>query len=338
MTYATDVKSFILILLTSSLKDVILFLRSAADPCPYVSNRQKSIFVIGGGVKVYIQSSNFGAKTVQRCAYKSGKYNLCAHMHQFSEVMFVKEGEIEVTVDGVTEVAAENDIVIISPFSSHSYTTKSHCKVWLSVFSNDLISDFINEKSEYTSSRGAIFHPTDELIAFIEKKLPDTKEVQIYYSEQTKPQFKRLKSILYPIYEEYESAVPIRDKKPKKELLSEILLWINAHYKENVSLDDVANALGYTSGYVSHRLKQIDNLNFRGIVNSFRVEEAKILLGMTKKRIIDIAIEVGFMSERSFHRTFLALTGVTPGEYRTTRWHIDKDYYPFGGKYVCEAQ
>ena len=55
------------------------------------------------------------------------------------------------------------------------------------------------------------------------------------------------------------------------------------------------------------------------IVNSFRANYAKQLLKNTNFKVIDIAYECGYTCEKSFHRAFLQVTGVTPGKYRRLR-------------------
>ncbi|AGY59653.1 bifunctional transcriptional activator/DNA repair enzyme AdaA [Gloeobacter kilaueensis] len=49
-----------------------------------------------------------------------------------------------------------------------------------------------------------------------------------------------------------------------------------------------------------------------------RIQKACELLIATGERIVDIAFAVGFESESAFHRHFVALTGCTPGAYRSS--------------------
>lgn len=60
-------------------------------------------------------------------------------------------------------------------------------------------------------------------------------------------------------------------------------------------------------------------LNFCTLLACIRVEYAKTLLTKTAKSMLEIGLESGFGSERSFHRQFKNITGTTPGEYRTQR-------------------
>ena len=98
-------------------------------------------------------------------------------------------------------------------------------------------------------------------------------------------------------------------------MLSSILVYLSEHFKDKITLTDLSRALGYTKGYISHCLESIPNYNFNSLLNSLRIEYAKILLATTEMKSIDIAYESGFSCERSFHRAFKAFTGMAPREY-----------------------
>src|SRR3954465_9897497 len=49
-----------------------------------------------------------------------------------------------------------------------------------------------------------------------------------------------------------------------------------------------------------------------------RVERAMFLLRATKESVTDICLDVGFASLGTFSRTFAAIVGVSPTEYRRT--------------------
>ena len=125
--------------------------------------------------------------------------------------------------------------------------------------------------------------------------------------------------VLYPIFDEYVSSVKLikPSEKIRSNAVAEAFRYLSEHYTENISLKDVASAIGYSTSCISHSIYEITGMNFRGILNSMRVEHAKVLL---------ISVECGFGSERSFHRAFSAVTGMTPNEYkeRYMREHPEK--------------
>ncbi|MBE6634887.1 MAG: AraC family transcriptional regulator [Ruminococcaceae bacterium] len=273
-----------------------------------------------------IQTSNCFSEGTLRSTTKIGRYAIGNHIHQNTEIVFVKEGEIDVTIDGRKERARTNDVIIIAPFSVHSFHTEKYVNAWISVFSNNFISDFIGVDGSYFYGERAVFTPTEELRNYFCGRLFDTAEDIIAPAEA---QVRKIKAMLYPIFEEYTASVPQTRTPPKSNALSAALTYMQKHYKENLSLTDVARSLGYNPTYLSHTLGELGGINFRTLLNSFRVEEAKQMLLSKKHKMIDIAMECGFSCERSFYRAFMAITGVTPGEYVESR--PDAEFITVGG-------
>ena len=265
---------------------------------------------------ITVQGTNFGSVNTVKCAIKTGKYNIDSHLHQFSEIVLVRRGSIRVLTDGKEEIANENDIIVISPFQVHSFKTDIFCDIMLCLFSNDFISDFVPQDKICILGDKTVFTPSCELAEFIKNKIPDTREERIHFTSTADQSLRKIKAALYSIYEEYTENVTPSKTDSRANVISSIMMWIKQHYRENITLDDVADALGYTNGYISHCLSGIGHMNFRTLLNSFRIEHAKELLRKTQDKIIDIALECGFSGERSFHRAFLSIMGTTPGEYR----------------------
>ena len=274
-----------------------------------------------------IQTSNCFTEDTLRSTTKIGRYAIGDHIHQNTEIVFVKEGEIVVTVDGRRETAKENDVIIIPPFSVHSFNTERHVIAWISVFSNNYISDFIGKDGSYFCGERSVFTPSQELRNYFCSKLFDTAENIISPGEA---QARKIKAMLYPIFEEYTSVVQHTHTPPKSSAISAALTYMQKHYKENISLSDIARNLGYNPTYLSHALGELGGINFRTLLNSFRIEEAKHMLLSKKHKMVDIAMECGFNCERSFYRAFMAITGVTPGEYVEAR--TSDEFITVGGE------
>lgn len=269
---------------------------------------------------IRVQTENFGLHSTIKCTTKKGPYHVERHIHQFWELVYIREGSLSIEVDNYKGVANAGDIVLISPFKTHSYSTPDYSNIWLAVFSDDFICDFTNDGDIYYVSETPIFKPTKQLLNYFMTKLVDTGEAFIY---DNNPLFRRMKAAIYAIYEEYTRIVPItvanKNTAASSPMLA-VMIYLSKHFKENLTLPIVAKNVGYNPEYISHCLQEIEGVNFRYLLNSFRVDYAKRLLYSTTKSIPDIATEVGFSCERSFHRVFNTMTGKTPSKYR-------KDWY-----------
>jgi len=103
--------------------------------------------------------------------------------------------------------------------------------------------------------------------------------------------------------------------------------FIEANYREELSLAVVARQAGMSSFYFCKMFKKFTGVPFARYVSAFRVEKAKNLLLNPNYRVSEIAFEVGFQSLTHFNRIFRRLAGQSPSEYRqqaAVKWNTSK--------------
>ncbi|WP_261511536.1 helix-turn-helix domain-containing protein [Chryseobacterium paludis] len=99
-----------------------------------------------------------------------------------------------------------------------------------------------------------------------------------------------------------------------KESMEKHLLFL----EPELSLREMAKAIGYPMGQVSAAINAGFGLNFRAWVNGYRVNEVKKRLDDSAYKhlsLTGIAFECGFNSEASFYRIFRQYTGNSPKSY-----------------------
>ena len=92
--------------------------------------------------------------------------------------------------------------------------------------------------------------------------------------------------------------------------------YIKEHYRENLSLEQLAVYLDITPEYLSTLFNKEMGVNFTVFLKQFRISHAKRLLRGSDKKIYEIAAEVGYHDPKYFNRVFKEETGVSPGDYR----------------------
>lgn len=92
--------------------------------------------------------------------------------------------------------------------------------------------------------------------------------------------------------------------------------YIELHCFEKLTLERVAEDLGYSKTYFSRRFKQLFKYTFVHYLTRLRIEEAKRLLMDAETEVKQIAVQTGFQDAAYFSRVFRQLTGNTPSEYR----------------------
>lgn len=95
-----------------------------------------------------------------------------------------------------------------------------------------------------------------------------------------------------------------------------IVSYIQDHYTEKITLQDIAEQKNLTTSYLSHLFKDHLHKPFQTFVNELRFEHAVYLLKNTNMKIIDVCLASGFSDIKYLNRTFLSVFGVTPKEFR----------------------
>lgn len=91
--------------------------------------------------------------------------------------------------------------------------------------------------------------------------------------------------------------------------------WIEAHYADQVSLDDLAEALHLSKFYVSRVFSQETGSSITDYITTRRIKQACRLLQTTILPIEHIN-EIGFPNASYFIRLFKHVVGMTPLKYR----------------------
>ena len=92
--------------------------------------------------------------------------------------------------------------------------------------------------------------------------------------------------------------------------------YLNAHYAERITLEDVARDVGLSVYRLSHLVKAHTGRTVLQHVQQVRIRRAQHLLTRTDRTCTDIAYEVGYHDQSYFIRHFKRVTGTTPTRYR----------------------
>lgn len=113
--------------------------------------------------------------------------------------------------------------------------------------------------------------------------------------------------------EQEEKVDDVKIHKIRKKILD----YIEYHYEQDISLQDVAEYMHYSDAYFCRIFKQCFEQNFINYLTAYRVEKAKLLLTDVSVNIKDVSIKAGYRDSNYFTKVFKRYTGVTPTEYRS---------------------
>lgn len=99
-------------------------------------------------------------------------------------------------------------------------------------------------------------------------------------------------------------------------IIYDIASYLENHYAEDISLQDMAARFFLSREYISRRFKQEFGVNISDFLAGVRIEKAKLLLLNPQLRIAQVAEMVGYQDEKYFSKVFKKQEGQTPNEYR----------------------
>lgn len=271
------------------------------------------------------------------------KYTLeCAtllHRHEFMQINYIIKGNGEHLINGNTFPINAGDIFIIPPYVPHKI---SACEPnSLNIFEFEFNTDFIVDCSKTDIDPIAYFDfaylepflvsehqvkPRLNLSGSLQVKVDlMLNEALLEYQQRRKSFALIIKSLLLHLLvlvgREFsytmEEDLALKNKyNYHHSVISETIDYLERHYHENISLEDIAKRCNYSPSHFRYLFQCYTSKSLWEYLQSLRIAEAKRLLKVTNDKVMDIAFKVGFNNLTSFNKIFRTFTNMTPSEYR----------------------
>ena len=233
------------------------------------------------------------------------------HFHSNIELIFLLEGETEATINGVSRLLQPGEISIAGSYDVHCYTTPKYSKSILLIIPVDLVPSFVSQSKGKTFGNHFL---TDGPLA---RQVRDAAGRLL--EENADPDPLVCKGYAYAILGLLcrELGFVQQPKTGTTELAREILVYLEQHYLEELSIDKLARAFGYNKDYLSRFFNAYLGYGFNRYLNLLRSRHAARLMDQTDQPLTAIAFQSGFGNYRTFNRAFAASYGITPTAYKS---------------------
>ncbi len=112
------------------------------------------------------------------------------------------------------------------------------------------------------------------------------------------------------------SKVNSYNNKSIKLILRKAVEYLQKHYNEQITLNEVAEHTFVSTYYISRMFKKEMGKNFVDYLNEIRIEKAKEMLRDVRYKTYEVAEQVGIPDAHYFSKLFKKYVGVTPTEFR----------------------
>jgi AraC-like DNA-binding protein len=257
------------------------------------------------------------------------------------ELLFVKEGEIEVTVEDQRYHGAPGDIFLFRPKIKHSIQTIGnhrfrqphvHFDLFYQENSPDVKISFkpleqIPNGETHLFREDAFEHTITDMPDHMRPKNPVLIEKMIfdiiheyemklpYYEVSIKGIFTQL--FLQLIRENYWNQNP--HLYSNMERLTLVRNYLKHHVTKKIALDELSSVTNISKHHLIRLFKKAFGMSPIQYHQLVRIEKAKEKIKFTESPISSIAEEFGFESIHSFSRAFKKIEGVPPSFYRRAK-------------------
>ncbi len=264
------------------------------------------------------------------CSIPQDFIQIPLHWHNEMELIVIKKGTGLVSIDLHTETVSSGDIVCILPGQLHSIEQKEQAHM---EYENILLqpSMLISGEQDLCASQYILPLTAGKLSLerFITPDLSWHPEAArcIYEIDQLSdlhPDGYQLavKGWLFQFLFTLITNQKSRDSASKATAnsllkLKTILGYVEAHYGESITIDQMAALTYYSKSHFMKFFKQHMGMGFTEYLNTYRLTIACHLLDSTEDTILDISVQSGFDSPSYFNRLFKRKYQMTPKNYRS---------------------
>ena len=244
-----------------------------------------------------------------------------AHYHDFYEIFYFLDGEVDYWVDGTVYHLRSGDILLINPAELHKPIPLSDTE------SYERIVLWIN-KAYLSEIEGGIFE-----LCFDEKRSTHKKILRLNSLQK-----KTMLDLFYDFLREYENddfaasacayGILLRllaeinrlslspgdatgEKYRTPTFISDVLAYIGEHTSEDLSLDRLSKHFFVSKYYLSHEFSKAVGTGVHRYITLKRINNAYDLL-LSGVSAADAAQKCGFQDYTSFYRAFKAEYGISP--------------------------
>lgn len=247
------------------------------------------------------------------------------HFHDELELLQIYRGSLHCVVGDVDYTASEGDIVFVNTRVPHHTYFPEVCDYGLVQFRE---TDFIDGEALKIIKYSARFRNiddepvkifrNDELFNLLKTAIDEAEKQNVAFDFYIRSSIFGILGCLYRSGILTNAEAMYASKEVQK--IHSALSYINTHYSEGITLDEISAHEGLDPSYFCRVFKGATGATFTEYLNFVRVCKAETMLARTSLGILEISEAVGFSSVSYFGRIFKRYRGCSPRTYRSAMY------------------
>lgn len=252
---------------------------------------------------------------------RSMGYTLNSHLHDCYEFVYISEGSCLYIVDGKEFMLSTGDIIFTCPNSLHSFSFPKEC-----MFDRQFLHVYPNLIKAFPDIAAKLFLAGSEHKNHIPSYLVEQYKLDKYFSELHKYSDNAMNETFMIAYScamgliskisiilsnvDMRNTASINNKN-----ISKILQYIDCHFLEPISLNDIAESIYMSTVYICKLFKRETGMTLKSYINMYRIVKAKNLI-LDGEKISSLHNKCGFENYSTFYRSFIKYVGMSPEQFK----------------------
>lgn len=256
------------------------------------------------GISSTIKLTNVGS------AKYTGDWHSVPHTHPYAELFYVLGGQGHIQVEQELHPISAGQLVILNPNVMHTEVSRNASPLEYAVLGIEGLELLSTEGQE---SRFRILDRMDTVTSCIGHILRETQEA-LPGSDVICQAFTEILVTL--LMRSTEVGLGTSAPATANSQCAAVRRYIDAHFKESLTLDDLADLAHINKYYLAHTFKEEYGVSPIRYQLERRIEEGCYLLQQTDLSLAQISRILGFSSSSYFSQAFRSSKGISPSEYR----------------------
>lgn len=242
-----------------------------------------------------------------------GDWHSTPHVHNYTELFYIVGGQGQFSIDDELFPVSPDQLVIVNPNIAHtevSYETHPLEYIVVGIEGLELSADGDNNGRFCIIS----FPQANPTLNCMQHILQEMQAREPHYQTLCQAYMEIL--VVQLLRDAGFSAAQTQEQPFGNRQCAAVRRYIDSHYKEQLTLDSLAEETNVNKYYLAHAFKQAYGISPINYVISRRIREGKRLLTETDLTLSQIAAILGFSSASYFSQSFRKAEGISPVEYR----------------------
>ena len=258
-----------------------------------------------------------------------------SHHHSAAEVIICMQSNYIVIVNSVHYTLHPGYILIIPPHAIHKLICPTPGIRFVFLMNLDPYTSFQDYKAMQPMFLNAQLISPETTRHYESLYNNFAKMIEIYFKNDIFWEtdvfalfFKNMSICAKDYFGSQNASIPPAVQKEHYDKFSNLLIYIDEHYADDLNLEDTAAIVGFSKFHFSRLFKQYTNTTFYDYLCKKRITRAQEMLAENFS-ITTIAYQTGFNTPSAFCRCFKKHTGYTPSEFRnkSEQSKIEADFH-----------